>query len=330
MWKCARNEVGGERVTGGREQIPFLSALQASPILVCFSWCPKAAGRNPTGTTRTWIKRWQTHITCSFPFGKRLFLTTQIFRSSAACLPLQTAIFCAAEKEQGLVHLKRHKCLILLGYYRKVKCLGKSDLTAQDVSSTTWRFLCSLQSIGIAGHMRNLRGKHSYKCISFPGRGQGGTGEHNEFWKDGGSPLWPFCPPFHFLVEIHCGCLTRSQTQTVQPFLLSLKSATWMFSPRVSELLEFTAICHGLSPWLMVEILLIRAEPGRPQEQWTARDRCCTHSWWLSVWFWEEPHWNLRGPWGTVCFDPGRGGGLRALCQRPCNLWRQQTSKTCS
>lgn len=45
-----RNEMGGERNTGRREQIPFQSAPQPSPVLVCSSWCPNAAGTNPAGT----------------------------------------------------------------------------------------------------------------------------------------------------------------------------------------------------------------------------------------------------------------------------------------
>lgn len=104
-----RNEVGGEGVTGRREQIPFQSALQPFPMSACHG----AAGTNPAGITRTWIKQGQTYITCNIPFGKKLFLSTQTFRSAAACLPLQTAVLCAAaEKELGLVCLKRYKCLI--------------------------------------------------------------------------------------------------------------------------------------------------------------------------------------------------------------------------
>lgn len=77
-------------------------------------------------------------------------------------------------------------------------------------------------------------------------------------------------------MEGHSGCIavhSRRQTQRVQTFLLLLKSTAWVFSPTVYELLECTAIYFGLSSWLVVETLLMRAEPGGSQEQQRVRDR---------------------------------------------------------
>lgn len=110
--------------------------------------------------------------------------------------------------------------------------------------SITHRSCCFLQSIDIAGHKRNFRGKHS-SVLSLPRWRVGRCGGH-EFWKDRLSPRWP-------LWAWHGACWLKSSVGVLLgavPSECSLLPCSWNLVlgclavlPLVAKLLRCTAVC---------------------------------------------------------------------------------------